>query len=319
MTKNIKPLPTLAIVIPCFNEGKALRITISELQKQLNTLIIEKIIANNSFLYFVDDGSNDDTWILIEKAHQDINAKGHKLAINYGHQQALLSGLLSAQKLADCIISIDADLQDNPTLMKDMVNAYKDGNEVVYVINTNRDSDSFFKRTTATIYYRLLNLLHIQIINNHADYRLLGSRALSSLRSFNERNLFLRGIVPLLGGKFIVLTQIRKARNAGEAKYNLKKMLTLAWDGVTSFSIAPLRLMLTTGVIAFIFSIFLSAYVLWGFFFGIIVPGWASTTLPIYMFGGLQLLGTGLIGEYLGKIYLEVKQRPRFIVEKELN
>ena len=309
----------LAVVIPCYNEEEALRCTLDKLTEHLNDLIERQIVAADSYLLFVDDGSHDSTWSTIEStSNQNHSIKAIHLAVNSGHQNALLAGLLTVKDKCDCAITIDADLQDDYSQFENMVDAFRKGNDIVCVLNGNRKTDTFFKRNSAIIYYKLLDVLGCKIITNHADYRLMSAKTIRFLESFPERNLFLRGIVPLLSQNISYIYQNRSSRQQGIEKYTLRKMLSLAWTGITSFSIAPLRLMLLTGLVIFILSLCIGMWVLWAKFTDATVPGWASTVLPIYFIGGIQLLATGLLGEYVGKIYMEAKSRPLYLIDKKI-
>ncbi|UCV17321.1 glycosyltransferase family 2 protein [Ferribacterium limneticum] len=306
----------LAIVIPCYNEEAVL----PEAIKRLDALLVEMVgaesIAEGSHVLFVDDGSKDKTWSIIEQATvENPSIKGIKLSRNRGHQTALVAGLLSAE--GDAIISVDADLQDDLNAMVQMISAYRAGADIVYGVRKRRDTDTYFKRFTAEGYYRLLDSLGVEIVFNHADYRLLSRRAIESLRKFEESNLFLRGIIPQLGFPSAIVYYDRAERFAGESKYPLKKMLAFAWQGITSFSAAPLRAITGIGLLFSLGSFMVAAWALWiRFFSDSAVPGWTSTVVPMYFLGGVQLLCIGIIGEYLAKIYLEVKRRPHFFVEK---
>ena len=308
-------IPNLGIVIPCFNEQEVLRETAARMIALLGRMREENLINGQSAIFFVDDGSRDNTWAIIEEllsAHQEIN--GIKLTRNRGHQEALLCGLMTAP--GDILISVDADLQDDLEVIPEMVRHYKNGCEIVYGVRNRRDSDTFFKRVTAEGYYKLMAAMKVDIIFNHADYRLLSRRALDALAEYREVNLFLRGLVRLLGYRSEVVEYDRVERFAGESKYPLRKMLAFAWQGITSFSVAPLRLITTIG---FIVSFLSCGLAIWGLLTKVIfnqaLPGWASTVVPIYFLGGIQLLSIGVIGEYLAKIYMESKGRPRFHVD----
>ena len=311
---------TLAIVLPCFNEQEVLPESIAILEKNLQNLIDKNIISKDSFCYFVDDGSQDNTWnIIVQNNHNNPNIKGLKLVANCGHQNALMAGLSSVMNKVDCAISMDVDLQDDINVIEKMINHYIAGNEIVFGVRNNRDSDSKFKRISAEKYYSFMRFLGIKILPNHADFRLMGKKSLQVLSQYKEYHLFLRGLVMTLGFRYEIVEYKRLERQAGETKYPLTKMLSLAWNGLTSFSILPLRLFTIIGLSVFLMSVVVSCWVLIVKFFGNqAVPGWASTVLPIYFLGGIQLLGIGLLGEYLGKIFIEVKSRPRFIKEKEL-
>ncbi len=307
----------LAIIVPCYNEEEILPKTVKTLLKTLQTLKESNLISNDSEIVFVDDGSRDKTWDLIEKfAHLYQDVKGIKLSKNYGHQNALLAGLFNTD--ADCYITIDADLQDDVSVIKEMVEKYKQGCDIVYGVRKERKTDSFFKKFTAEMFYKFMKIMGVDLIYNHADYRLLSRRAVESLKQFNEVNVFLRGIIPLIGYKTDTVYYDRLERTAGESKYPLKKMFSFAWEGITSFSIVPLRFISFIGMVVFLLSFIMRGWVLWQKFNGHVIPGWASTVLPIYFIGGIQLLALGIIGEYIGKIYTETKKRPRFFIDKKL-
>jgi len=307
------------IIVPCYNEQEILNETNTHLVDLVESLIKENLIDKDSFIYYVDDGSKDNTWKIIEEfSVQNYNVKGIKLSSNRGHQNALLSGLLYSK--ADAAISIDADLQDDTSVIPEMVNNFADGYDVVYGVRNNRKKDTFFKRHTAQGFYKFMKVMGVNIVYNHADYRLLSRSVLDALREYKEINLFLRGIIPLIGYKSANVYYERKERTAGDSKYNVKKMLSFAWDGVTSFSITPLRIITSLGFLIFIGSLIVVAWVLFiRFFTSDAVPGWASTALPIYFIGGVQILSIGIVGEYVGKIYLESKNRPRYIIEKVID
>jgi glycosyltransferase involved in cell wall biosynthesis len=312
-------IPRLAIVIPCYNEEEVLDETIKRLSEVLDNLIQKKKIANTSYILFVDDGSQDATWELIEgysRASQFV--KGLKLSRNQGHQNALIAGMEYVADKCDCLISIDADLQDDVGAVVEMIDKLYQGSEIVYGVRSARNSDTTSKRITAELFYKLMKYLGVDIVFNHADYRLLSSRAIKCLLSFDERNLFIRGMIPLIGLKADVVYYERNERFAGESKYPFKKMLSFAVDGITSFSVAPLRLITLIGFLVFVGSLVMGALVLYTVLFtDKAVHGWASTVLPIYFIGGIQLLALGVIGEYIGKIYKETKRRPRYFIEKE--
>ncbi len=307
---------TLTIVIPCYNEAEVLPETVRRLQSVLQDLESKEKITSNSKLVFVDDGSKDQTWALIERFADECSVvQGIKLSRNYGHQNALLAGLLVAQ--GDALVSVDADLQDDLGVIEQMLDAYHDGCDVVYGVRENRETDSAFKRFTAESYYCLLAFMGVDVVFNHADYRLLSRRAVEALREYGEVNLFLRGIIPLLGFRSRSISYRRAERFAGESKYPMRKMLSLACQGITSFSTFPLRLITVLGLIIFVVSSLLGIWAIGiRLFSDLAVPGWASTVVPAYFLGGIQLLGIGIIGEYLAKIYMETKRRPRFHIEK---
>ncbi len=314
-----KVKPILAIIVPCFNEEQVVLISAQKLKKILNDLIAQSRINADSFIYFVDDGSQDKTWQIINRLHQENKQfKGLKLSRNFGHQNALLAGLTSAQDKADCFITIDADLQDDPQVIEAFMTKYQEGYSIVYGVRNNRQSDSWPKKTTANFFYYLMNLLSVKTIKNHGDYRLIDQKTLNQLLNFNEVNLFLRGLIPLLGFRSTKVFYQRQKRAAGKTKYNLYKMISLAWNGITSFSIAPLRILTLLGFLGFLVAIAMSIWVLVTFIQGKTIQGWSSVTLIILFIGSIQTIGIGLIGEYIGKIYKEVKARPRYIIEKEI-
>jgi len=311
------PLQQLSIAIPCYNEEEVLPETASRLSSLLSELTENNLIRETS-IYFIDDGSTDRTWALIEDlAARDTRVHGIKLSRNYGHQSALLAGLMHAP--GDAVISIDADLQDDISAIKQMLDAYFSGAEIVYGIRSERTSDTFFKRGTAEGYYRLLQAMGVRLVFNHADYRLLSRRVLEALRSYKETNLFLRGLIPQLGFNSATVYYNRRERFAGESKYPFSKMLALAVEGITSFSAIPLKLITLLGMLISLVSFGLA---LWALGVKIwnpeAVPGWASIVIPLYFLGGIQLLCMGVIGQYLAKVYSETKGRPRFIIEKTL-
>jgi glycosyltransferase involved in cell wall biosynthesis len=309
----------LGIVVPCFNESAVLVETTTRLLTLLKRMREDGLINTQSSISLIDDGSNDGTWDLItdlSKKHDEVC--GIRLSRNQGHQNALLCGLMTAP--GDALISIDADLQDDLNTIPQMVGHYlKNGCEIVYGLRKYRNTDTFFKRFTAETYYKLMAILQVDIVFNHADYRLISRRALNALSEYQEVNLFLRGIVRLLGFKAGIVEYTRSARFAGESKYPLGKMISFAWQGITSFSTAPLRLITAAGVIVSFASIALAA---WGLFSSMFtnkaLPGWTSTVVPIYFLGGVQLLSLGIIGEYIAKIYLECKGRPRYHIEETI-
>ncbi len=313
-------IPLLSIVVPCYNEDAVLSETAIQLDRILQDLIQSKEIREESFIYFVDDGSSDKTWEIISRLHKE-NAKrfkGLKLSRNVGHQNALMAGLETLQDKVDCAISLDADLQDDISVIEEMIEKFNEGYEIVYGVRKSREKDSLFKKYSAIFFYKLMSLFKINVIDNHADYRLLSKRVIGHLISFREVNLFLRAVIPLIGFKSTKVYYDRKERLAGASKYPLKKMLSFALDGITSFSIIPLRFITILGFIIFAGSCLLSAWALWLKFIGKSIPGWTSTVLPIYFIGGVQLFSIGILGEYLGKIYKEVKARPRYFKEEEL-
>lgn len=310
----------LYIVVPCYNEEAVLPTTASRLLHKLESLCAAGTVAKDSRIVFVDDGSKDATWEVVRRLHvQDERFLGLKLSRNRGQQNALLAGLLWAKERADLVISIDADLQDDIEAMDEMVAKYHGGCDIVYGVRRKRKTDSFFKRASAEAFYRLMNLLGAQTVFNHADYRLMSRRALEGLAKFREVNLFLRGIVPMIGFPSDVVLYDRKEREAGETKYPLHKMLSFAWTGITSVSLRPIRLIAWLGVLVFLVSIAMLVYVLVSFFSGNVVPGWSSVTVSLWALGGLTLLSIAVVGEYIGKLYLEAKARPRFLTEEVLD
>lgn len=305
----------LAIVVPCYDEEAVLPETVERLNGLLTRLIACGKIREESKVYFVDDGSTDKTWMLIEGfARSNSRIKGIKLAKNVGHQNALLAGLFSAE--GDAVVSIDADLQDDVRIIEEMADEYLLGAEIVYAVRRQRAKDSLFKRMSAKVFYRLMLFMGVQIVYNHADFRLMSRRAIECLKQFREVNLFLRGIVPALGFSDAKVYFDRQERVAGESKYPLRKMLSLALNGITSFSVLPLRMITVLGIIFATFSISTGVWAMYVHFMGSTVPGWTSTVVPITLIGGVQLLSLGIVGEYLGKVYQEVKARPRFIIER---
>ena len=307
---------TLAMVIPCYNEEEVLPTTKKELSALLDRLKERGLVDEKSFICFVDDGSKDRTWQMIEEFAKEPYIKGLKLSRNCGHQNALLAGLFYAESLSDAAVSMDADLQDDISVVEQMCQKFQEGYEIVYGVRKGRDTDTVFKRITAEGFYRVMRLMGVDIIENHADFRLMSKRALGWLKEFEEVNLFLRGIIPLLGLKSDIVYYDRKERFAGESKYPLKKMLSFAWDGITSFSVAPLRFITFLGIGVLVVSLFLSIWALGAKLSGSAVSGWTSMMLIVLFLGGVQMLSIGIIGEYIGKIYKETKRRPRFFVEK---
>ncbi len=309
--------PRLTLVVPCHNEEPVLPETAKRLLSLLDRLAQSSLIAKPS-IYFVEDGSSDGTWPLIERlAAEDARVHGIKLSRNFGQQSAILAGLLTVP--GDVLISLDADLQDDVTAMEEMVRAYSGGAEIVYGIRRSRRTDGFFKRTTAEGFYRLLQTMGVELIFNHADFRLLSRRVVEELRSYNEHNLMLRGLIPQLGFTSALVYYDRQPRYAGKTHYSLAKMVSLAVNGITSFTEIPLRAITILGMLVSVFTFFLAAWALIVRLFNLAaVPGWASIVIPLYMLGGIQLLCLGVIGQYLAKIYSETKARPRFIVEKSL-
>ena len=307
--------PTLIIVIPCYNEEKVLPITAPMFKEKIENLKSSGKIGAESKVLFVNDGSKDTTWDIIQSLSSgDTVFEGLSLSRNRGHQNALLAGLMEAKDLCDITISIDCDGQDDINAMDQMVDEYLNGAEIVYGVRSKRDTDTFFKRFTAQSYYKLLNKMGGEIVYNHADYRLVSSRVLNEFANFEEVNIFLRGMFPLVGFKSTSVYYERHERIAGESHYPLSKMLALAFDGITSLSIKPIRFITGMGAFFALVSIVLIVYVLISFFTGNTVPGWSSNLISVCLIGGIQLISLGMIGEYIGKIYLETKHRPRYIV-----
>ena len=311
---------TLYVVVPCYKEEEVLPETSKRLKAKLTALIAQGKISPRSRILFVNDGSKDRTWPIIEELHaQDRIFSGVNLSRNRGHQNALLAGLMTAVQYADMMVSMDADLQDDIDAMDRMIDAYHEGYDVVYGVRSSRKTDSFFKRFTAESFYKLMKAMGVDIVFNHADYRLMSRRAVEGLADFKEVNLFLRGIVPQIGYSWTTVEYERAKRFAGESKYPLKKMLSFAFDGITSFSVKPLRLILFLGAVIFALSLVMLLWTLIRWIAGATVSGWASLMCSIWMIGGIQLLALGVIGEYMGKVYSEAKARPRFIIERVLN
>lgn len=311
--------PVLYIVIPCYNEEEVLEETTRRITAIIECMVNEGLVSEKSRMLPVDDGSHDRTWEIIERLHAaNPVVGGVKLAANSGHQNALLAGLFTACEKADIMVSIDADLQDDVEVIPEMVRKYLEGNDVVYGVRKSRATDTWFKRTTALGFYKFMRSLGVKSVYNHADYRLMSQRAVRQLTNYRERNLFLRGLVPLVGYKSDQVYYDRAKRFAGESKYPLKKMLNFALDGITSFSIQPLRLLFHTGLLFILISFFIFIWVLYKYFTGDVVTGWSSLILSIWFVGGTVLTGLGITGEYIGKMYMEVKDRPRYNIEETL-
>ncbi|MBQ8508022.1 MAG: glycosyltransferase family 2 protein [Clostridia bacterium] len=311
---------TLYVVVPCYKEEAVLPETAKRLKAKLHSLMQQGKISDRSRILFVNDGSKDKTWEIISSLHEgDRLFSGVNLSRNRGHQNALLAGLMTAVQDADMMVSMDADLQDDIDAMDRMIDQYHAGYDIVYGVRSSRKTDSFFKRFTAEGFYKLMKLMGVDIVFNHADYRLMSRRAVEGLSEFREVNLFLRGVVPQIGYSWTTVEYERAKRFAGESKYPLKKMIAFALDGITSFSIKPLRLILFLGGVIFLFSIIALIWALIARWTGHTVSGWTSLMCSIWMIGGIQLLSLGVIGEYIGKIYGETKSRPRFIIERVLH
>ena len=306
----------LAIVVPCYKEEAVLEETTTRLTELMDSMINEKLISERSFILFVNDGSKDNTWPLIVSYHEiNKHVKGVNLACNVGHQNALWAGMSVAVEKSDMIVSIDADLQDDVNAIPKMVKKYHEGCDVVYGVRNERKTDSFFKRNTALAFYKLMHIMGAKTVYNHADFRLLSKRALKFLLQFKERNLFIRGLVPLLGYKTDNVYYNRAERFAGESKYPLSKMLNFAIDGITSFSVKPIRLIMTLGAFFIFIAFCVLAWILYSYFTGLTVKGWSSLMLSIWFCSGCVLMALGIVGEYIGKIYIESKQRPRYNIE----
>lgn len=307
-------VPTLAFVVPCYNEGLSLPELLRNLSEIGEQLVSRGTIRERPTIVLVDDGSTDDTWQKIMDATRTHNVKGIRLSRNHGHQAALLAGLMTA--VGDVIISLDADMQDDPAAIPQMLAAHNRGAQIVFGVRSSRDTDTAFKRRTARIYYDILQRMGVDIVPDHADYRLMSHKAISTLREFGEVNLFLRGLVKNIGFKTEIVKYDRAERFAGETKYPLSKMIHLAIEGITSFSIRPLRYVTWIGIIVAMTSFFLAFYAIFAWWRGLTIPGWTSITIPVFMLGGVQLVALGIIGEYIGKIYLETKRRPQFIIDE---
>ena len=306
-------------VIPCYNEQEVLPITAEQLRIKYDQLLQSGLIVENSRILLVDDGSKDRTWQIISQLHQkDSRFQGVKLSRNRGHQNALLAGLMTARSFCDAAISLDADLQDDINAMDAMLQKFQDGCDIVYGVRSDRETDTVFKRCTAQGYYKFMSGMGGELVYNHADYRLMSRRALDGLAEFGEVNLFLRGIVPMIGYRRDIVTYARKERPAGKSKYPLKKMLAFAWEGLTSLSIRPIRMITILGTLIFLVSIGMLIYSVIRHAMGATITGWTSLAVSIWAIGGLQLLAIGIIGEYIGKVYLETKSRPKYIIETYL-
>ena len=319
MEENRLSKNKLYIVVPCYNEQEVLYETTKRLTVKLEKMVEQKLISDASRIVYVDDGSKDKTWEIIEELYQSNPfVMGIKSSRNRGHQNTLLEGLFTVKDDCDMVVSMDADLQDDIEVLDQFVEKYNEGCEVVYGVRSSRKTDTWFKKTTAESYYKFLALMGVNIVYNHADYRLLSKRAIEELANYKEVNLFLRGLVPMIGFKSDKVEYERNERFAGESKYPLKKMLSFAFDGITSLSIQPIRMISGLGGLIFVISIILLIYFIVGACSGRTVHGWATTIVSIWAIGGIQLLSIGIIGEYIGKIYMESKERPRFVVEKYL-
>ena len=317
--KKESKISTLYVVIPCYNEEEVLEETTKQLKKKMEKLIKDKKISGKSKVMYVNDGSKDNTWSLIKKINEkEALFTGITLSRNRGHQNALLAGLMTAKKYADVVISMDADLQDDINAMDEMIEKYNNGKDIVYGVRSSRKKDTWFKKTTAQGFYKFMKMMGVDVVYNHADYRLTSKKVLDEFENFKEVNLFLRGMFPLVGYSSDVVYYERNERFAGESKYPLKKMLNFAWDGITSFSVKPIRLVLNLGILIFAISLLVLLYCLIVKLCGKAVTGWTFVVGSIWLVAGIQMLSIGIIGEYIGKIYSETKARPRFIVSENL-
>lgn len=311
--------PFLTVVVPCYNEEEVLSESVTQLTNIIQKLVMSESISDKSQIMFVDDGSKDKTWELIQQySESNEHVSGLKLSRNYGHQGALLAGLTEAHAYSDCVVSIDADLQDDVNAIIEFIEKYHEGFDVVYGVRDKRDTDTYFKRNSALAFYRIMSKLGVNMVPNHADYRLLSKRALTEFLRYKEENMFIRGIVPLLGFKSTKVFYNRNERFAGESKYPLKKMVLFAVDGITSFSVAPIRLLLVLGSVIFMIGVVMGIYAIIQKIFGAVVPGWTSLIVSLWLIGGIQLIGIGVLGEYIGKIFKQVKERPRFTIEENV-
>lgn len=312
-------LPRIAIVMPCYNEEQALPISSAEILSLLDKMSQENLISSDSYILCCNDGSKDNTWAVIQNLHsKDNRVKGISLAHNRGHQYALLAGLMTAKDNCDAAISIDADLQDDPNAIVEMVQKFREGKEIVYGVRSSRKTDTWFKRTTAHAFYSFQNVMGLETVYDHADYRLMSRRALELLSQYGEENLFLRGIVPQIGLDTDIVKYERNVRVAGESKYPLSKMLSFSIDGITSFSARPMRWIFMIGLILLVIDVFVAVYVLFAFVKNNAVSGWTSLMLSVWFLGSLILMGLGIVGEYIGKIFIEVKNRPRYAIKDYL-
>lgn len=314
-------MKTVYLVIPCYNEEEVLPDSAEKLKAKMHALMQDSRITHDSRIVFVDDGSKDKTWEIIEKLHEAEPTlfDGIKLSRNEGHQKALLAGLMQVRFSCDAAISLDADLQDDINAIDEMIDRFAEGNQIVYGVRSERETDTAFKRGTAHGFYKLMALMGVELVYDHADFRLMSAEALEALSQFREKNLFLRGLVPMIGYKSTKVYYERGERLAGESKYPLSKMLGFAMEGITSLSIKPIRLITSLGVLIFAMSIVMLIYFFIRHVTGHTVPGWTSIVFSVWAIGGLQLLAIGVIGEYIGKIYLETKQRPNYFIEKHLH
>lgn len=311
--------PVIYFVLPCYNEEECLKTTYKSLSEKFQTLLETKKIDKDSKIVFVDDGSKDKTWPVISELAENKNVIGLKLAHNVGHQNALYAGLMYAAEHSDASISMDADLQDNLSVVDGFLEKFEKGYEVIYGVRSSRKKDSFFKRTTAQMFYKIMKALGVELVYNAADCRLMSKRAMQQLGNYTEVNLFLRGVVPLIGLKSTTVKYVRDERIAGKSKYPLKKMLSFAWDGVTSFSVKPIKIVRSCGILFSLISVAVMIYAIVMWAIGQTVSGWTFTICSIWLVAGIQMVAIGIIGEYIGKIYAETKRRPRYFVEEVLN
>ncbi|ANK61228.1 MULTISPECIES: glycosyltransferase family 2 protein [Lactobacillaceae] len=310
----------LTIVVPAYNEEEVLTSSVQKLLAVEDQIAAQTVLGQRADILIVDDGSMDHTWDIIEKLHaMTSRVRGLRFSRNFGHQSALIAGMSEAVKTADMIVTIDADLQDDPDKIGDMVNAYADGADIVYGVRNNRETDSWFKRTTAQGYYKTLKLLGVELVPNHADFRLMSKRAVETFLQYPERNIFIRGLIPKLGFKTAEVFYKRTPRMAGESKYPLKKMLAFAWDGITSLTIAPVRLILILGTLSCLLAVGMVVYAIVMKMLGLTVHGWSLLMVSLWFVGGIQMISLGVIGEYIGKLTTEVKHRPRYTVQTILD
>lgn len=310
----------LTIVVPAYNEEEVLTSSVQKLLAVEDQIVAQTVLGQRADILIVDDGSMDHTWDIIEKLHaMNSRVRGLRFSRNFGHQSALIAGMSEAVKTADMIVTIDADLQDDPDKIGDMVDAYADGADIVYGVRNNRETDSWFKRTTAQGYYKTLKLLGVELVPNHADFRLMSKRAVETFLQYPERNIFIRGLIPKLGFKTAEVFYKRTPRMACESKYPLKKMLAFAWDGITSLTIAPVRLILILGTLSCLLAVGMVVYAIVMKMLGLIVHGWSSLMVSLWFLGGIQMISLGVIGEYIGKLTTEVKHRPRYTVQTILD
>ncbi len=309
----------LAVVSPCYNEEEILELSAGKLLELLDVMAAEGKVSSDSFILFVNDGSKDATWSIIERLHvKDSRICGISLAHNVGHQNAIMAGMMTARDKVDCLVTVDADLQDDIKCIPQMVDLYDQGNEVVYGVKVSREADPVLKRYTAQAFYKLQESMGVQTVYNHADFRLMGKRALDGLAQFEERNIYLRGIIPLIGYKSATVDDVISNREAGKSKYTLRKMLNLAFDGITSFSIRPIQIITITGTVMLILAFAMLIYVIVSRIMGHYVPGWSSLMLSVWFIGSVLTISVGVVGTYIGKMYMEIKRRPRYIVDQSL-